>query len=119
MRTQRVETTISGATSLLTRALGGVAAERLGASGPAAAQDAAGDAAALAGIWLSADRTVRLQLGADWSYRGRVEGRRRDAKGTYRPEGSGLVLCDETGLRTPVTVAEDSLELAGHHLFRV
>jgi hypothetical protein len=115
MRTQRVETTISGATSLLTRALGGVAAERLGASGPAAAEDAA----ALAGIWLSADRTVRLQLGADWSYRGRVEGRRRDAKGTYRPEGSGLVLCDETGLRTPVTVAEDSLELAGHHLFRV
>jgi hypothetical protein len=115
MRTQRVETTIFGATSLLTLALGGVAPGRLGAPGPVVP----GEEAALAGIWLSADRTVRLQLGADWSYRGSVEGRNRIAKGTYLPEGNGLVLCDDTGLRTPVTVAEDCLELAGHRLFRV
>jgi hypothetical protein len=53
------------------------------------------------------------------SYRGRVEGRRRTAKGTYHPSATGLVLRDESGLRTPVTVvAEDGLEMAGHQLFR-
>jgi hypothetical protein len=114
MRTPRVDATIFGATSLLTLALGGVAPERLAAPVPVAGEEARG----LAGMWLSADNTVRLQLGADWSYLGRVEGRRRAAKGTYRSEGAGLVLRDETGLRTPVTVAEDVLEMAGHHLFR-
>ena len=73
----------------------------------------------LAGIWLSADSTVRLQLGADWSYLGSIEGRHRAAKGTYRPGGPGLVLRDDTGLRTPVTVAEDVLEMAGHQLFKI
>lgn len=115
MPTHRVDATIFGAASLLTLALGGVAAEQLAGPVPVGS----GQEAALVGIWLSADNTVRLQLGADWSYRGRVEGRQRAAKGTYRPEGPGLVLRDETGLRTPVTVADDSLEMAGHHLFRV
>jgi len=115
MRTHPVDTTIFGATSLLTLALGGVASEQLGAPAPAA-PDAAG---ALAGNWHNADRTVRLRLGADWSYQGHVEGRNRPAQGTYRPAGAGLVLRDRTGLRTPVTVADDVLEMAGHQLFRV
>ena len=114
MRTPRVDATIFGAASLLTLALGGVAAERIAAPLPTGAEDAA----VLAGVWLSADHTVRLRLGADWSYLGRVEGRHRVAKGTYRPEGAGLVLRDDTGLRTPVAVAEDVLEMAGHQLFR-
>jgi hypothetical protein len=114
MRTPRVDATIFGAASLLTRALGGVAPERIATPLPAGADDAA----LLAGVWLSADSTVRLQLGADWSYLGRIEGRRRVAKGTYRAEGAGLVLRDDTGLRTPVTVAEDVLEMAGHQLFK-
>ena len=114
MRNPRVDTTIFGATSLLTLALGGVAPEQLAVPVPAAA----GDAEVLAGLWLSADKTVQLRLGADWSYLGQVAGRRQPAKGTYRPEGAGLVLRDDTGLRTPVTVAEDALEMAGHQLFR-
>lgn len=114
MRTTNVDTTIMGAPSLLTLALGGVAPERLAPPRPAVT----GGAEDLAGMWLSADKAVRLRLGADWSYLGRVQGRRRAAKGTYRPEGAGLLLRDETGLRTPVTVAEDMLEMAGHHLFR-
>jgi len=114
MRNPRVDTTIFGTASLLTLALGGVAPEQLSVPVPAAA----GDAEVLAGLWLSADKTVRLRLGADWSYLGQVAGRRRPAQGTYRPEGAGLVLRDETGLRTPVTVADDVLEMAGHQLFR-
>jgi hypothetical protein len=115
MRTHRVDATIFGATSLLALALGGVATEHLAAPAPVAT----GDAEILAGIWLNADKTVRLQLGADWSYLGSVAGRHRAARGTYHPAGSGLVLRDETGLRTPVTLAGYGLEMAGHHLFRV
>ena len=114
MRTSRVDATIFGTASLLALTLGGVGAERLAASVPAAGEEVAG----LAGIWISADRTVRLQLRADGSYRGSVAGRHRTATGTYRPEGAGLVLHDDTGLRTPVTVAEYALERAGHQLFK-
>jgi hypothetical protein len=114
MRSSPKDTTIFGAASLLTLALGGVAAEQLAVAVPAVADDAT----ALAGVWLSADSTVRLQLGADWSYLGSVAGRHRAAQGTYRPEGAGLVLRDVTGLRTPVTVADDALEMAGHQLFK-
>jgi len=115
MRNPQVDTTIFGASALLTLALGGVAPERLAVPSPVGTDDAA----ALAGIWLSADSTVKLQLGADWSYLGSVEGRRRTARGTYRPDGSGLVLRDDTGLRTSVTVVEDILEMAGHQLYKV
>ena len=115
MRTPRVDTTIFGATSLLTLALGGVAPEQLAVPVPAADED---EAAALVGVWLSADQMVRLQLASDWSFLGSVAGRHRTAKGTYRSEGAGLVLRDESGLRTPVAVADDGLEMAGHQLFR-
>jgi len=115
MRNHRVDATIFGATPLLTLALGGVAPERITRPGPVAP----GEPDPLVGIWLSADHTVRLQLAADRSYRSSVAGRRRAAQGTYRPEGAGLLLRDETGLRTPVAVAEDGLEMAGHQLFRV
>ncbi|MFI7539786.1 Atu4866 domain-containing protein [Actinoplanes sp. NPDC049599] len=114
MRNHRVDATIFGAAPLLALALGGVAPERLAAPVPAGT----GDAAPLVGVWRSADSTVKLRLDADWSYLGSVEGRHRAARGTYRPQGSGLVLRDETGLRTPVTVAEDVLEMAGHQLFK-
>ena len=114
MRTHRVDMTIFGARSLLTLALGGVAPEQLAV--PAGA--GTGETPALAGIWLSADSSVRLRLGADWSYLGSIEGRDRAAKGTYHPDGGGLMLRDETGLRTSVTVAGDALEMAGHQLFK-
>jgi len=114
MRTSRVDATIFGAASLLALPLGGSGREQLAAPVPVASEDAA----ALVGIWLSADRTVRLQLRADLSYRGRVEGRHRTATGSYRLEGTGLVLQDDTGLRTPVTVRGYALEMAGHQLFK-
>jgi hypothetical protein len=114
MRNHRVDATIFGAASLLTLALGGGAAEQLAAPVPVSIDETA----ALAGIWLNADNTVRLQLGADWSYLGSVEGRHRAATGVYRPAGTGLVLHDDTGLRTPVAVAGYGLEMAGHQLFR-
>jgi len=116
MRTHRVDATIFGATSLLALALGGVTPEQIDVPGRVAADEPD----TLVGIWLSADRTVRLHLAADGTYRGSVAGRQRAAKGTYRAEGAdGLVLRDETGLRTPVTIAEDGLKMAGHRLFRV
>jgi hypothetical protein len=115
MTRSRVDMTIFGAADLLTLALGGVAPEQLAVAVPVAADEEP----ALAGTWLSADSTVWLRLGPDWSYLGCVEGRHRAAKGTYRPDGAGLLLRDETGLRTPVTVAGDGLEMAGHQLFRV
>ena len=111
----RVDATIFGTASLLTLALGGVAPEQLAAPVPVAGAEET----TLAGLWLSADHTVRLELGTDWSYESRVQGRRRAAKGTYRPAGTGLVLRDSSGLRTPVAVAGDGLEMAGHQLFRV
>ena len=114
MRTSRVDATILGAASLFALPLGGAGRERLAAPVPVPSDDAA----ALVGVWLTADRTVRLQLRADLTYRSRVEGRHRTATGSYRPEGTGLVLQDDTGLRTPVTVAGYALEMAGHQLFK-
>lgn len=115
MRTPRVDTTILDTASLLTLALGGVAAEQLAACDPVPVTDE--EARALVGVWLNADRTVRLHLAADWSYVGSVAGRHRGARGTYRTGGAGLLLRDETGLHTPVAVVEHGLEMAGHQLF--
>jgi len=115
LRSPRVDTTILDTTLLLTLALGGVAAEQLAASPAVPVTDE--EARALVGVWLNADRTVRLHLAEDWSYVGSVAGRHRGAKGIYRPGGAGLLLCDETGLRTPVAVLEHGLEMAGHQLF--
>ncbi|WP_199516965.1 hypothetical protein [Nucisporomicrobium flavum] len=113
MRDIRVDTTIFGTASLLALALGG-------------AEDALrpeperpdGPPEGFTGLWRNADGTVRLCLAADWSYEGSVAGRRRSAKGTYRREGSLLELSDESGLRTPVVVAEYGLEMAGHQLYK-
>ncbi|AGZ38751.1 hypothetical protein [Actinoplanes friuliensis] len=116
MRSPRVDATIFGAAPLLALALGGVPTERIteGATTPITPDELP----LLIGEWLNPDHTVRLRLSADWSFEGRVEGRDRGAKGTYRPDGAGLVLRDVSGLRTAVAVAEDVLEMAGHQLFR-
>jgi hypothetical protein len=114
MRTNRVDATIFGTASLLALALGGADDEVR--SAPARP---AGPPEGFTGLWLNADGTVRLCLGADWSYEGHVAGRHRSARGTYRPEGAGLLLNDDSGLSTPVLVAgHGRLEMAGHQLFR-
>jgi len=113
MRTHRVDATIFGTASLLALALGGADDDvRHAMDRPADPPEG------FSGLWRNTDGTVRLCLGADWSYEGQVEGRHRSARGTYRPAGAGLLLSDESGLSTPVVVAGHGLEMAGHHLFK-
>ena len=112
MRTNNVDATIFGTAPLLALALGGSDDLRHAPERPAEPPEG------FTGLWRNADGTVRLCLAADWSYEGRVAGRRRSSRGTYRPDGAGLVLSDESGLRTPVVVAEYGLEMAGHQLFK-
>ncbi len=107
----RVDTTILDAAALLALALGGGPALDV-LPGPVAADPA------LAGIWHSADGTVRLRLERDGTYEGSVAGRCRAARGTYRADGVSLLLRDESGLRTPVTRSGDTLEMAGYALHR-
>jgi hypothetical protein len=116
MRTRRVDATIFGAASLLALAVGSGTIDPVPAaeSAPITAEEMPG----LIGTWLNADSTVRLHLAADLSYVGSVAGRHRDAKGTYLPDGPGLLLQDVSGLRTRVVVADRRLEMAGHRLFR-
>ena len=109
----RVDTTIFGTSALLTLAFGGSATPvQITMPRPEGPPDGH------VGFWRNEDGSVRLCLAEDWSFEGHIEGRRRPAKGTYHPYGEGLVLRDESGLRTPITVADDALEMAGHRLVR-
>ena len=113
MRPDRVDATIFGTASLLALALSGAGDEvRMAPDRPAHPPEG------FTGLWRNADGTVRLCLASDWSYEGRVAGRHRGARGTYRLDGAGLLLIDESGLNTPVVVAEHGLEMAGHQLFK-
>ena len=71
---------------------------------------------AVVGAWHSTDGTVRLRLHTDGTYAGEVAGRRRPARGTYLLEEASLLLQDDSGLHTPVTVHDGELEMAGHRL---
>ncbi|MFI5934965.1 hypothetical protein [Actinoplanes sp. NPDC051494] len=113
MRTPKIDTTIFGTAALLTLAFGGNET-----TVPVITPHPDGPPDGFVGFWRNEDGSVRLCLAEDWSFEGHVEGRRRTAKGTYHPNGGGLVLRDESGLRTPVTVADDGLEMAGHLLVR-
>ncbi|BCJ52733.1 hypothetical protein Asp14428_42080 [Actinoplanes sp. NBRC 14428] len=113
MRTDRVDATIFSTASLLTLAFGG--AEDFSAGLPPRPD---GPPEGFAGFWRTADGSVRLYLAEDWSYEGTVAGRRRGARGTYHRDADGIVLRDESGLRTRIMPAGDGLEMAGHQLFR-
>ncbi len=106
----RVDTTILDAAALLALALCGAALE-------ARSQPGAPDPA-LAGLWRSADGTVRLRLERDGTYEGSVAGRSRAARGTYRVDGTSVLLRDDSGLRTAVDRRGDTLEMAGYDLRR-
>lgn len=71
---------------------------------------------ALAGVWRSADGTVRLTLKSDFSYALSVAGRSRKAQGFYRLNGADLRLRDDSGLRTAARLSDGAIELAGHEL---
>lgn len=113
MRIDHVDATIFSTASLLSLAFGGT--DKIDGS---FLPRPAGPPEGFAGFWRNADGTVRLCLAEDWSYEGKVAGRRRSARGTYRRDDAGLVLSDETGLRTRIAVGEDGLEMAGHQLFK-
>ncbi|GAB2612833.1 hypothetical protein Aab01nite_68740 [Paractinoplanes abujensis] len=70
------------------------------------------------GSWSSADGAVRLEIKTDGTYAGKVLGRKRPARGTYRLEDGLLTLSDVSGLHTPVRVGDGILEMAGHRLGR-
>lgn len=112
MRTPRFDATILGPASLLALAMSdGVAFE----APPPPTGDIAGE---LLGLWLSADEMVRLAMAADGTFERGIVGRDRASHGTYRMDGPLVLLRDDSGLRTPVTVAPDRLEMAGHELFK-
>lgn len=109
-----VDTTVLGAASLLAIALGG-ADEAVGF--PRKAPPGGGEIPPV-GIWRSADGAISLDIRTDGTYAGKIAGRRRRPHGTYDLDGSRLTLRDDSGLRTPVTVVGESLEMAGHRLGR-
>jgi hypothetical protein len=112
---QHVDTAVLDAAALFAIAMGGQAAEQPGTSGRMPTRVAV---SAPVGIWLSADGTVRLDIRTDGTYAGKVAGRKRRPQGTYDLAGRTLTLSDDSGLRTPVAVGDEVLEMAGHRLGR-
>jgi len=110
-----VDTTVLSTSSLLALAMGTAGS---GATAPPGHQPAKLPAPALVGRWRSADGAVNLEIKTDGTYAGAVAGRKRAAHGTYRVDGSTMTLRDDTGLRTPVTLYDGELEMAGHRLGR-
>jgi hypothetical protein len=113
----RVDTPIFGAATLLALAMGnGAPPADLTAAPPHPAPT--GTATEYAGVWLSADGAVRLALTVDGTYERSITGRRQVARGTYREDGTTVLLRDDSGLRTTATFVGGVLEMAGHDLFR-
>ena len=121
-RGPRIDATILGAASLLALAMarGGTAeaTERFQTVPPPAVA-VRPSVAAFVGIWMSADDTVRLDVSADGTYERSVAGRKESARGTYRVDGTVLLLRDESGIRTTVTSVNGALEMAGHRLEKI
>ena len=115
MQTPRVNATIFESSALLALVFSGI--DELA---PPLTEQSTGDIARpLAGVWANPANTVQLHLGDDGSYESSVAGRSTISKGVYGPDGTGVLLRDESGLRIPVVVTENGLEMAGHRLFRV
>ena len=112
MRTHQVDSTVLGATALLALAMGG----RPGTPGALGHAPARINPTAPVGVWLSEDRTVRLDIRTDGTYAGEVTGRKRRAHGTYQLDGATMTLRDDSGLATPVLLHEGELQMAGHRL---
>jgi putative ligand-binding protein with streptavidin-like fold len=109
------DTTVLGTSSLLALVMGTAAGE---AGPPPGHRPATVADKAPVGRWRSADGAVRLEIKTDGTYAGAVAGRKRAAHGTYRVDGTTMTLRDDTGLRTPVTLYQGELEMAGHRLGR-
>lgn len=121
-RGPRIDATILGTASLLILMLGGGSAVRssdqVGSTVPPAVVSDGVSASDLAGVWTGTDRSVRLELSADGRYVRSLVGRDKRAAGAYRIDGLKLLLRDDSGLRTTVTIYDDALDMAGHRLHR-
>jgi hypothetical protein len=115
LRDTTVDTTVLGTSSLLALAMG---RHPSGETAPPGHRPATITGPALVGRWKTADGAVRLEIKTDGTYAGAIAGRKRAAHGTYRVDGTTMTLRDDTGLRTPVTLYADELEMAGHRLNR-
>jgi hypothetical protein len=120
-RGPRIDATILGAASLLALAMGsaGPTPIRHIRTAPVEAAAAEDGAAAYAGVWLSADDAVRLDLSADLTYARSVVGRKATAIGRYTVDGATLHLRDSSGLANTVTSVSGDLVMAGYRLSRV
>ena len=122
-RGPRIDATILGAASLLALAVytAGGTAEITGrfqnVQTPAVVM--ADGVAAYVGVWLSADDAVRLDVSADGTYERSIVGRKKSARGLYRVQGAGLLLVDDSGIRTTVTGSKCGLEMAGYQLAKI
>jgi hypothetical protein len=117
----RIDATILGAAALLALAMGsaGSTPTRHIRTAPAVAAVAEDGAAAYAGVWMSADDAVRLDLSADLTYARSVVGRTATAIGRYTVDGATLRLRDSSGPVTTVTSVSGDLVMAGYRLSRV
>jgi hypothetical protein len=120
-RGPRIDVTVLGAAALLALIIGsgGLVATQHLEFAPTPVAAAKTGAAAFAGIWLSADDAVRLDLSTDLTYERSVVGRRATAVGTYAISGNTLQLDDTSGLRTTATSVGGGLEMAGYRLSRI
>ncbi|HEV7965482.1 MAG TPA: hypothetical protein VGP57_23250, partial [Actinoplanes sp.] len=78
VRATRFNPTVLGTASLLALAVGGREHPPMPAPTPTSTEGMD-----LAGVWLSADGTIRLNLRPDGTYGSSVAGRRRSARGSY------------------------------------
>jgi hypothetical protein len=119
-RGPRIDAAVLGAASMLALVMigSGTTPARLQFA-PAPMAAAMTGAAAFAGVWLSADDTVRLDLSTDLTYERSIVGRRATAVGTYAISGETLQLRDSSGLQTTATSVGGGLEMAGYRLSRI
>src|SRR4051794_7061702 len=121
LRRQRIDATVLGAATILALAMGGgpqstVPTERFETAEPPAVATSEAGAQRFVGVWMSEDDTVRLDVAADGSYERSVAGRRESARGVYHTSGTALLLCDEGGVGTTVTIGDGWLEMAGYRM---
>lgn len=110
-----VNATILDVAAMLALAM---ADERAASDGAVASgRQPADEAGALhAGVWISTDGAVRLDLHPNGRYALRIAGRHRRTEGTYRADRLTVLLESDGGLRTTAQLTDDTLHLAGNPL---
>ena len=119
-RRPRADATILGAATLFALAMGASSTSSQNQTitpAPPPVADQGPVASDLVGTWASRDG-AKLKLAKDGSYERSIKGRDRVAHGRYRMDKQSLLLRDESGLTTVVTIDDGALDMAGHRLLR-